>query len=106
MTTKHRSSLGTAALAFSAVFNLLQVVIDVWRGEFGVAGAQCLLLVLIAAWFYLLPKFDAWLDARLAEAIAQRQTAEAIHGEVQRKVLSGEFGFGLRVTAGPPARAH
>lgn len=81
------------------------VVANVVRGRYE-AGAFALIVVgVLATWLWLVPKIDGWLDARLAEAIAQKTSAEIVLAEVQRLQRHGELQIGVSIR-GAPERMH
>jgi uncharacterized PurR-regulated membrane protein YhhQ (DUF165 family) len=94
MTVNHRA-IGRSALWAAFGFNVAQVVTSLWLRHYEAAAFQSIVVAALTAWMAALPRLDAWLDARLAEAIAQQTTAETVLAELLRMKAAGE----MRVSA-------
>lgn len=105
MTVNNRAIAG-AVLWGSAGFNVAVMLSSVWRHEIAVAAVQSVLVVILAAWLALRPKLDAWLDARLAEANAQRDTAQLLFKEVERLQRDGQLQLGVTASVSKRPRVN
>lgn len=105
MTVPTARTIARTALVFSLGFNTAAVLTNTLAGRYEAAAVQSILVGLLTAWLWLVPKIDAWLDARLAEAVAQQAVAEIALTEMQRMQRRGELQVGLRVE-GPSERMH
>ena len=92
-----RQGLAGVALGACVAVNLVAVGAALARSEWGAAGAQSILVALIAAWAWLAPKIDATLDALLAASRAQQRTAERMAADIERQLNAGQPQFGVTV---------
>lgn len=105
MTVLTSRRLAVASLWFSGGVNVGAVVAAILRHDYGSAGAQSALVLLIAGWGWLVPTISATLDAKLGEAIAQQRLGEMAADAMARQLRAG--GLAVHVTeAGPVERKH
>lgn len=105
MTVPTARAIARGTLWASLAFNGALVVVDLTGRHYEAAGGQSVVLVVLATWLWLLPKIDGLLDAKRAEAIAQRAVAEIALQEVQFLQRSGQLRIGVSVE-GPTERRH
>jgi len=105
MTDTTRGGIAVAALWLGGGFNLAAVGMSIVRHDYGTAGVQSVLVALLAAWGWLVPKISATLDAKLGEAIAQRRMAELAAAAMERQLNAGHLEFGVSVQ-GSADRKH
>jgi hypothetical protein len=91
--TDRRERIAFVGLWASGVVNVGAVVAALIRHDYGSAGAQSVLVALIAAWGWLVPKISATLDAKLGEAIAQQRMGEMAADAMRRQMDT----FGVQV---------
>lgn len=83
--TVNRSAIAAATLWGGGVLNLGVVVLKLWFHDYGGAAVQSVVVVFLGAWIGVVHKIDAWVDARLAEAVAQRRMAENMAQVMERQ---------------------
>lgn len=88
--TVNKAAIATATLWISAGSNVALLALDLAQHHYGGAAAQSIIVALISAWIAVRPKVDAWFDARLGEAIAQRRTAEIALAGIERMARARE----------------
>lgn len=97
MTVPTSRTLARGALWASIGLNTSTVLTNLVAARYEAGATLSILVMLLAAWLWLIPKVDAWVDARLAEALAHKTVAEIALAEVQRLQRQGDLRVGLSV---------
>lgn len=79
-----RAHVRDAAFVLAISTNLVAVVLQLARQEYGSAGVQSLAIVFVAVLGFYMPKITASLEAQIAMWTAQRDTAQLFYTEALR----------------------
>jgi hypothetical protein len=101
MTAATRARIADVSLWASVVLNVAATAVDLATGHGGAAAVQSIAIVAVTAWLALRVNLDAWLEARLGEAVANRQLAEI--ALAQFEAMAHRVGISVAVEGtGPP----
>lgn len=90
-------TIGRVVMIGSTLFNTGLVGASLAQHKYDAAGTQLVLVAILVTWCALTPKLDAWLDTRMADAVAQRRTTEIALSEMERMQARGELRVGVSV---------
>jgi hypothetical protein len=101
MTATTRRRLADVSLWASFALNVAATVFDLASGHGGAAAVQSIGIVVVTAWLAIRAPLDAWLEARLGEAVANRQITEIALAQVQAVTRLGDVSVSVNATVGP-----
>jgi hypothetical protein len=101
MTATTRRRLADVSLWASFVLNVAATAFDLASGHGAAAAVQSIAIVVVTAWLAIRVPLDAWLEARLGEAVANRQITEIALAQVQAVTRLGDVSVSVKATVGP-----
>lgn len=91
MTARTAAALARVTPYVCLGFNTGVVLVDMILGQYTSAAYQLIAVALLVGWVSLIPKVDAWLDAQLGTAIANRKTAELALSVMETHARAGDL---------------
>ena len=95
MTIERKAAIAGVTLWVMLTFNAGLFVWNVVGGFYGLATVQSIVLVVGTAWLWVVPKVDAFLNAQLGQAIAQRRMSELGLRVMEEQTRSGRVSVSL-----------